>query len=66
MVSQTCFHCKTYCASLSVPLVTQHRKRKETITMQILAHFGMCLQLVFITLMNFKNFKNVVLGSNVT
>ena len=28
--------------------------------------FGMYLQLIFTTLLNFKNFKNVVLGFNIT
>ena len=45
--------------------VMQYRKWKN-ITMQILAHFGMCLKLIFTTLMNFKKFQNVVLGFNIT
>ena len=35
---QTCFHCKTYCASLSVLPVMQYPQTEETITMQILAY----------------------------
>ena len=29
LVLQTCFHCKTYCVSLSVPPVMQYRKQKK-------------------------------------
>ena len=29
LILQTCFHCETYCASLSVPPVTQYRKWKK-------------------------------------
>ena len=65
LVLQTCFtvkpiafHCLYPCDAIP--------QTEETITMQILAHFGMCLQLIFTTLMNFKNFKKVVLGFNIT
>ena len=29
LILQTCFHCKTYCVSLSVPPVMQFRKQKK-------------------------------------
>ena len=36
----TCFHCKTYCASLSVAPGNTIPQMEGTITMQILAHFA--------------------------
>ena len=48
---------------MSVPLCDAIQQTAEIITMQILADFGICLDLIFTTLMNLKKLKiNVVLG----
>ena len=46
LVSQTCFHCKTYCISLSVPPVTQYRKRKKPLQCR-LWHILACVYSLF-------------------
>ena len=66
LVSQTCFHCKTYCASLSVPLVMQYCKWKKPLQCRFW-HILACVYSLFLChFSKFQKFKKVVLGFNIT